>query len=278
MISRRTLSAIILAAFSLIAVFFEGLFVLSVVVLISLGLYEFFSLIEKKGIPMYKYFGTIIGIIIPLSVYSRFELTKGWELLFLSLALVTLFILQFSRRDSTNAVVGISTTMFGILYISWFFSFMIKLRMLPHGVAFVGCLLLVTKGADIGAFLVGIKWGRRSLIPRISPKKTIEGTIGGIIFGVFAALVSKSLFLPDLPIFSWLNMILIGFSLSVLGLLGDLSESLIKRDCAAKDSSFMFPGMGGVLDVIDSLLFTAPAFYFFMNFYLSRAFSSGTSF
>ncbi|MEK7850154.1 MAG: phosphatidate cytidylyltransferase [Candidatus Omnitrophota bacterium] len=278
MISRRIFTAVLLGIFSFIAIFFEGLFVLSVVVFISLGLYEFFSLIEKKGIPMYKYFGTIIGIIIPLSVYSRFELTKGWELLFLSLALVTLFILQFSRRDSTNAVLGISTTMFGILYIAWFFSFMIKLRMLPHGIAFVGCLLLVTKCADIGAFLVGVKWGRRSLIPRISPKKTIEGTLGGILFGVLAALACKMLFLPGLPIFSWLNMVLIGFSLSVLGLLGDLSESLIKRDCAAKDSSSIFPGMGGVLDVIDSLLFTAPAFYFYMNFYLSRAFSSGTSF
>ncbi|OIO35318.1 MAG: hypothetical protein AUJ74_06880 [Candidatus Omnitrophica bacterium CG1_02_44_16] len=278
MISRRILSAILLCIFSFIAIFFEGLFVLSAIVLISLGLYEFFSLIEKKGIPMYKYFGTIIGVIIPLSVYFRFELTKGWELLFLSLALVTLFILQFSRRDSTNAVVGISTTMFGILYISWLFSFIIKLRMLPNGIALAGCLLLVTKGADIGAFLVGVKWGRHSLIPRISPKKTIEGAMGGVIFGVAAALACKSLFLPGLSIFSWLNMVLIGFSLSVLGLLGDLSESLIKRDCAAKDSSVIFPGMGGVLDVIDSLLFTAPAFYFFMNFYLSRAFSSGTSF
>ncbi|MFH0940580.1 MAG: phosphatidate cytidylyltransferase [Candidatus Omnitrophota bacterium] len=276
--SRRIFTAILLGIFSFIAVFFEGLFVLSVVALISLGLYEFFSLIEKKGIPMYKYFGTAIGIIIPLSVYSRFELTRGWELLFLSLALVTLFILQFSRRDSTNAVLGISTTMFGILYISWFFSFMIKLRMLPNGIALAGCLLLVTKGADIGAFLVGVKWGRHSLLPRISPKKTIEGTLGGIAFGVLACLACKLLFLPDLPIFSWLNMVLIGFSLSVLGLLGDLSESLIKRDCSAKDSSVIFPGMGGVLDVIDSLLFTAPAFYFFMNFYLSRAFSSGTSF
>jgi phosphatidate cytidylyltransferase len=226
---------------------------------------------------MYKYFGTVIGVIIPLSIFFHFELTKGWELLFLGAALVTLFILQFSRRESTNAVLGISSTMFGILYISWLFSFMIKLRLLEHGVALVGCLLLVTKGADIGAFLIGVRWGRRSLIPRISPKKTVEGTLGGVAFGILGACASKS-FLPDLPVFSWMNMVFIGIVLSALGMLGDLSESLIKRDCAAKDSSSLFPGMGGVLDVIDSLLFTAPAFYFYINFYLSRAFSSGTSF
>ena len=277
MINRRIATAFALGVLTLSALFIERLYVVVVTVLIVLGLYEFFTLIEKKGIPMYKYFGAIIGVVIPLSIYFRFELTRGWELLFLSLALVALILLQFSRRESTNAVLGISTTMFGIIYIAWFFSFMIKIRLLPHGMALVGCLLLVTKGADIGAFFIGIKWGRNSLIPRISPKKTIEGTLGGIVFGVLGALASKS-FLPDWPIFSLSNMLFLGVALSILGLLGDLSESLIKRDCATKDSSNILPGMGGILDVIDSLLFTAPAFYFYINYYMSRAFTSGTGF
>jgi len=277
MINRRIATAIALSVLALSAVFVERLYVIVATVFIVLGLYEFFTLVEKKGIPMYKYFGTIIGVVIPLSIYFRFELTRGWELLFLSLALVALILLQFSRRESTNAVLGISTTMFGIIYIAWFFSFMIKIRLLPHGMALAGCLLLVTKGADTGAFFIGIKWGRNSLIPRISPKKTTEGTLGGIVFGVLGALASKS-FLPDWPIFSWANMLFLGIALSILGLLGDLSESLIKRDCATKDSSNILPGMGGVLDVIDSLLFTAPAFYFYINYYMSRAFTSGTGF
>ncbi len=277
MISRRFLTGILLGFYALAALFFERLYVLTVVILISLGLYEFFTLIEKKGIPMYKYFGTIVGIVIPLSTYFRFELTKGWELLFLSLALFILFILQFSRRENTNAVPAISTTIFGIVYVAWLFSFMIKLRIMPYGLSLVGCLLLVTKGADIGAFLVGVKWGKHSLIPRISPNKTIEGTLGGILFGVLGAFASKS-FLPDLPLFSWANMLFLGISLSILGLLGDLSESLIKRDCETKDASHIFPGLGGVLDVIDSLLFTAPAMYFYINFYITKTFTSGTGF
>ena len=97
------------------------------------------------------------------------------------------------------------------------------------------------------------------------------------MFGVCGALASKS-FLPPWPIFSFANLILLGVALSLLGLLGDLSESLIKRDCAAKDSSHIFPGMGGIMDVIDSLLFTAPAFYFFIHYYTSRAFSGPTVF
>lgn len=277
MVNRRIVTATLLGVFALSTLFVEWLYVLAIVTLISLGLYEFFTLIEKKGIPMYKYFGTVLGIVIPLSIYGRFSLTRGWELLFIMLALLTLFILQFSRRENTHAVVGISTTMFGLVYIAWFFSFMIKIKLLPFGTALVGCLLLVTKGADIGAYLVGMKYGRRSLIPRISPNKTVEGTLGGVVFGILGALASKS-FLPDLSIFSWLNMVLLGIGLSGLGLLGDLSESLIKRDCSTKDSNTIFPGIGGVMDVIDSLLFTAPAFYFLLNYYLSRAFVSGTGF
>lgn len=277
MTNRRIVTAVFLGVFSLATLFVEWLYVLTVVALISLGLYEFFTLIEKKGIPMYKYFGTVIGIVIPLSIYCRFELTRGWELLFIAVALLTLFVLQFSRRENTNAVVGISTTMFGLLYIAWFFSFMIKIKLLPSGTALVACLLLVTKGADIGAYLTGMRWGRHSLIPRISPNKTVEGTLGGVFFGIAGAVASK-FFLPAYPIFSWPNMIVLGIVLSGLGMLGDLSESLIKRDCSTKDSSSVFPGMGGVLDVIDSLLFTAPAFYFFINYYLGKTFVAGTGF
>ncbi|HAJ56698.1 MAG TPA: hypothetical protein DCL35_02885 [Candidatus Omnitrophica bacterium] len=277
MISRRIATAVFLGIFSVATLFVEWLYVLMVVALISLGLYEFFTLIEKKGIPMYKYFGTVIGIVIPLSIYCRFELTRGWELLFIAAALLTLFVLQFSRRENANAVVGISTTMFGLLYIAWFFSFMIKIKLLPYGTALIACLLLITKGTDIGAYLVGMKWGRHTLIPRISPHKTVEGTLGGLAFGIAGAAASKS-FLPDYSIFSWPNMMLLGIVLSWLGMLGDLSESLIKRDCSAKDSNSIFPGMGGVLDVIDSLLFTAPAFYFLINYYLSKTFVAGTGF
>jgi len=274
---KRMISATVMGILSAVAIFFDPLFVMAAVVLIALGLYEFFTMLERKGIPIYKYFGITIGVIIPLSIFLRFELTRGWEFLFISFALGTLFVLQFSRRESTNAVLAISATMFALFYISWFFSFMIKLKILPYGTQLVGFLLLVTKGADIGAFFAGRRFGRRALIPHVSPKKTVEGALGGMAAAVLVALACR-IFLPDLTAFSWPNLILLGFALGGLGMLGDLSESLIKRDCASKDSGAILPGMGGVMDVIDSLLFTAPAFYFYMNYYMSRTFVSGTGF
>lgn len=260
MLIKRIISAIVLISIITAVIFFERLCALVVTLFIIGGLYEYFVMLEKKGINIYKYFGIGIGAIIPLSIMFKFEPTKSWELLFIVLALFFLILMQFKRRDNHGVIVDISTTLFGILYVSWFFSFLIKIRYLPAGLGYLAGLLLITKLGDIGAYLVGSKWGRRPLMPRISPKKTLEGAIGGLIFSILGAFISKS-FLP----FDYGQLMIIAISLGILGQLGDLSESLLKRDCQVKDSGDIFPGMGGVLDEIDSLLFTAPVFYFYIS-------------
>jgi phosphatidate cytidylyltransferase len=227
---------------------------------IVLGLYEFFTMLEHKGIEIYKYFGIGVGAILPLSIVFRFEPTKKWELLFIVLVALSLILMQFTRRRNSGVVVAISTTLFGILYVSWFFSFMIKIRYMDAGLGLLAAILLMTKLGDIGAYVVGSRIGKTPLIPRISPKKSVEGAIGGLLFSVLGALLSR----PFLH-FNWLHLALMGIVFGVLGQLGDLSESLIKRDCEVKDSGSSFPGLGGALDTIDSLLFTAPAFYFYMT-------------
>jgi len=257
---QRFFSAVIWFFIIVLAIRYELIFALCLMALIIGGCFEFFSLIEKKGIHIYKYFGMCIGIVIPLSVLFRFELTKGWELLFIVLALLALFVLQLKRQDNSQAIIGISTTLFGIIYVSWFFSFLIKIKYLSGGQGYLAAVILMTKSSDIGAYLIGSRFGRHRLIPRISPKKTIEGSIGGLFFGVIAALLSR----PFLG-FSYGHLCLLGLGIGLLAELGDLSESLIKRDCQVKDSGFLFPGLGGVLDLIDSLLFTAPVFYFYMS-------------
>jgi phosphatidate cytidylyltransferase len=262
MTTKRIISAILLIFLTIVGIIVDWIFISLVILLTIFGLYEFFTLIEKKGIQIYKYFGIVVGSIIPLSIYFKFELTKGWELLFTVLLLVVIFLLQFARKDSRGAVEGVSTLVFGILYIAWLFSFIVKIRYLPEGKSLLAALLLITKSGDIGAYLIGTRWGRRLLIARISPKKSVEGAIGGFIFSILAALASK-IFIPD---FSYPHLFIVGMFLGVLGQLGDLSESLIKRDCQMKDSGNIFPGIGGVLDIIDSLLFTIPAFYFYMAF------------
>ncbi|MFH0858626.1 MAG: phosphatidate cytidylyltransferase [Candidatus Omnitrophota bacterium] len=137
MLSKRILSTVVLVFLTILVIFSDWLSGLVVTLLIIMGLYEFFTMLEKKGISIYKYFGIGMGAIIPLSVLSRFELTKSWELLLIVLALLFLIIMQFKRRESSGTVVGISTTIFGILYVSWFLSFLIKIRFLDNGTAFL---------------------------------------------------------------------------------------------------------------------------------------------
>ncbi len=231
------------------------------------GLYEFFYLIKKKGIPIYSYTGIVIGAMIPLAIFFRFELTRNWELFFIVLVLLLIFLLQLGRKDNENAIVGISTTLFGVMYVSWFFSFLIKIRFLLPGVAGVKLLafiLLITKAGDIGALIIGSRFGKHPLLSHVSPNKTIEGSIGSAVFSALAAVSAKSFIPPELH-FSVGHMVLIGIFFGGLGQLGDMSESLIKRDCNVKDSGKMLPALGGVLDAIDSLLFSTPAFYFYMS-------------
>ena len=260
MLAKRIISSVILISIISVVIFFDWLCGLVATLFIIAGLYEYFVMLEKKGINIYKYFGIGMGAIIPLSIMFRFEPTKSWELLFIVLALFFILLMQFKRRDSSVVIVDISTTLFGILYVSWFFSFIIKIRYLSGGFGFLVALLLIIKLGDVGAYLVGSRWGKSPLMPHISPKKTVEGSIGGLLFSILGAFACKSL----LP-FSYGHLLSIAIGLGVLGQLGDLSESLLKRDCQIKDSGSIFPGMGGVLDQIDSLLFTAPVFYFYLS-------------
>ena len=263
----RLLSSSLMILLTIMAVVNEWVFILVILALTVGGLYEFFYMIKKKGVPIYSYVGIFIGLLIPLSIYHSFEFTKNWELLFIVLAFLLIFLLQLGRNDNNNATVGISVTSFGVLYVSWFFSFLIKIRFLlpgDEGVKLLAFILLVTKVGDIGALLVGSRFGKHPLFPRISPNKTVEGALGSFVFSVTAAVLSRS-WLPGHPPFPLIQVALMGAFFGGMGQLGDIYESLIKRDCQVKDSGKILPGMGGVLDVIDSLLFAAPAFYLYMS-------------
>ena len=265
-LAMRLISSVllILFVFFTVMVWPNWFFCTVLTVMIALALNEFYTLVEKKGIAIFKISGISIGILVPTSIFFAFEPTKGWELLFIIAVLLTIFILQFTRSESNQAIVGVSTTTFGILYISWTFSFLMKLKLiqqdsLPAGGLLVAFLLLVTKVGDIGAYFIGTYFGKHSLIPRISPKKSVEGAIGGFIFSVAAALISKS-FLPSVSLY---HLLILGCLLGILAQIGDLSASLIKRDSQVKDSANLIPGLGGVLDLVDSILFTAPTLYFY---------------
>lgn len=150
---------------------------------------------------------------------------------------------------------------FGLLYVGWTLSYVLKIRSLSEGLWLIFFLVLVTWAGDTGAYYTGISLGRRPLAPKLSPKKTVEGLIGGWIFAMAAALASSYWFLPS---FGPLDAIAASFVLTGAGLIGDLSESALKRSAGVKDSGWLLPGHGGVLDRIDSLLFTSPVFYYYV--------------
>jgi phosphatidate cytidylyltransferase len=149
-----------------------------------------------------------------------------------------------------------------VLYVGWFLSFAAKMRYLDGGAVWVAYLLSVTKAGDIGAYTFGSLFGRHSLIAHVSPKKTVEGLFGGLALSLAVSL----LFHDHLPrVWSLGHLAILGVLLGVVGQIGDLSESLMKRFCQVKDSGAALPGMGGVLDALDSILFTAPIFYFHLT-------------
>jgi len=240
-------------------------FCLEVVLFVVLALIEFFDLLRGQAIPVYRLFGLAIGATIPAIVFFELGSTASGEILFLVLGCLFLFLLQFFHKDNSQALIGISLTLFGVLYISWFLSFLIKIRFLEGGMFWIAYLLAVTKAGDIGAYAAGTLFGRHSLMPHISPKKSVEGMIGGLTGSVLVSFFLRK-FLPlD---FFLIHVLVLGLLIGVVGQIGDLSESLMKRFCKAKDSGKLLPGMGGVLDAVDSIIFTAPIFYFHLKIYL----------
>lgn len=242
-------------------------FLMLAILFIILGLNELFSIVEKRGIFVYKYFGIITGCLIPISIYlHRGQHYSDFETLFIVTACMITFVLQFIRREkSQDHFISIAVTLLGLFYISWFFSFFIKLKYLERGAYLVAFLILVTKIGDVAAYFIGKAFGKHKLIPRISPNKTVEGTIGGILAAGVLAVLLRS-FIGNVTI---IHSFIIGMTLGSLGEIGDLAESLIKRDGGVKDAASYMPGFGGILDIIDSLLFTAPVFYLYVKIFLS---------
>jgi Predicted CDP-diglyceride synthetase/phosphatidate cytidylyltransferase len=269
-LARRTITSIlVLTLVGLVTFAFPvWTFALLVSAMTGIALKEFFSMVGRKGIVVYKYFGITIGSLVPIIIYFQkgMEGYSALEPFFIVIACLFIFVLQFIRRDSANAVASIAVTLFGLLYIAWFFSFFVKLKFMPDGALLVVFVVLVTKMGDVGAYLIGSTMGKRSLIPRISPRKTVEGTLGGLVFSLVTAVASKA-YLPNFP---YGHLIALGILLGILALIGDLAESLLKRDCGVKDSGASLSGFGGMLDLVDSLLFTAPIFYFYVEVLMKR--------
>ena len=181
---------------------------------------------------------------------------------------------QFVSRSNTAGILAISTTLFGLMYVPWLLNFIQKINFFPgigdNGKYYVLYFILVTKFSDTGAYAVGSLIGRHKMIPRISPGKTWEGFGGAIVVATATSLIFAHFFADKMPGMKPLHAVVLGVVLSATAVIGDLIESLFKREAGVKDSGSFFPGIGGILDLLDSLLFNAPIMYLYLRHVLTH--------
>ena len=185
---------------------------------------------------------------------------------------------QFLAKNNSAGIATIATTLFGLMYVPWLLNFIQKINFFPFapgsaaeaGKFFLLYFILITKFSDMGAYAVGSLIGRHKMIPRISPGKTWEGFGGAIVVSTGASLTFVHFFGAKMVGMNYLHAVILGVVLSITAVIGDLIESLFKREAGVKDSGALFPGIGGILDLLDSLLFNAPIMYLYLRHILTH--------
>ena len=226
-------------------------------------LFEFYNIVEKKGFAPFKVSGIIGGIIVFLGLWlSAYE--EGLKPIYSCILfpiVFWLFFVQALKRGVDDTIKNVSVTVFGIIYICFFLSFIMPIRHMPKGLSLILIVLLLTKGGDIGGYLFGRKFGRHKF-SSFSPNKTIEGASFALFCSLMIAVGLNSL--PGMRVLPFYLIVPFGLLVGASGIIGDLIESIIKRDMAVKDSSSAIPAFGGLLDILDSLLISIPVAYFFL--------------
>lgn len=283
----RLISSIVLWAIMVAVIFFlpPTALYLFLNVIVARAVWEFYVICEAKGLRTYKVWGVIGAIALISGSWFVFDTNAhpgtsafttrsyDFEMVILLVFAIGVFIRQFPQKLNPQGIETMSVTLFGLIYVAWLSNFITRINFtFETGKYFVMYLIIVTKFTDIGAYLTGSTIGRHKMIPRISPKKTWEGTVGGMMFAVGFSI--GSLYIPTIGpalIQTGMNLYhatVLGVLLGGAAVIGDLAESLIKREANVKDSSTLLPGHGGALDLIDSLLFTAPLLYVYMRLIL----------
>lgn len=250
--------------------------------LIIISTVEYYRMLRDGGVLCFSRFGILSAVAYCGVAYSYFlngakDIPPAIDTLAIFLTVTGAFTLQLRHSiKGIEALLAVAANTLGFLYIAWLFNFAARITFgLPGDGAVPGAFVLlwliaVTKFTDMGAYITGSLIGKHKMIPHISPGKTWEGIAGGILFaqlagcGLFALLPAQLTALE-----SWPHVIALGFILAILAVIGDLAESVVKRSLHAKDSGNMLPGIGGGLDLIDSICFTAPALWFYYLFFLA---------
>jgi phosphatidate cytidylyltransferase len=241
--------------------------VLSLMVLVAtfFGLCEFYALALPNAQRIERLMGVGLGLILSLLII-RGDFKAILPFFVLLLILLSLLFLVISQNlPSTISRMGI--LLFGILYVGFLFPHVSLIRNMTEGRVWVLLLIVTVWAGDIFAFLSGSLFGKHKLYPKISPNKTYEGLGGAIVGSILVALVYKIFFIPRMGVGL---CILVAIGLTILGQLGDFTESMLKRSAQVKDSGSLIPGHGGMLDRMDSFLFSAPFFHYVLLYFLKE--------
>lgn len=258
----RYLGALILAPF-IIFLFLGGMYLkYGIMVLSIMGMYEFYKVIKEKNVhPI-----SAVGYLLCLVYYLTLNNEVNYKFVFFILIITVFILMCLPVLDVEYNFLDISNTILGFLYVSVFFSFIVLVNNKTYGNYFVWLIFISSWLCDTTAYYTGRAFGKRKLCPKVSPKKTIEGSLGGMIgsavacglFGLFA--ISRGV---ALPIYHYLA---VGIACGVFCQFGDLTASSIKRYVGVKDYSNLIPGHGGILDRFDSILFAGVIVYYYLTF------------
>lgn len=234
-----------------------GIFAALTALVSLIGLLEFNRMALLGERQTEQYLGALCGSLLIVPLYlQRFDLL----LLFLILSLLLLALMYLFRLGPLDQLIfRLGWQVLGLLYIPLLLGHLVLLRQLPDGRGWVFLVLIAVMASDSLAYFSGVRFGKHKLYPQVSPKKSIEGALGGVVGACLGVWLTAFFFLPD---FTLTHSLLVGVLLGGAGQIGDLFESLLKRACGVKDSGGIFPGHGGILDRLDSLLFAFPLAYY----------------
>jgi phosphatidate cytidylyltransferase len=278
----RIMVALILVPLTL-AIFLHGdkTFMIFVSLLIGIGLHELYTMMENKGVEVNKNAGILLGMAIPAALYSSIT-SHDWgkvvghnvDMRESTMILVISFFFLVGIRIYKNKIEGsasyIGHTMLGIFYVGFLFSHIVPIKYMAHGSYWIITIQVLVWTADTFAYLTGMKFGKKYFsrgLCEVSPNKSIEGFIGSIVFTILVMFLLKAYVFTTLNIHG-IHMIIVPLLIAVVGQIGDLCESIFKREFGVKDSGKILGGHGGILDRFDSLIWVFPLMFYYIKFFL----------
>ncbi|HYE74755.1 MAG TPA: phosphatidate cytidylyltransferase [Blastocatellia bacterium] len=272
----RIISAVVFLPILIVTLWRVGpiYFASLVMIAVVLGLVEYYGITDRVNARTSRVPGTIAAVGVLIAFYQG---RHDWivpilaSLLIIEMSIQLFINARQAEPDLRNALSSAAAPVFGVIYVAVLGGYMIALRVVPDdgiqqlAAKLLSLFFLIVFAGDTGAYYAGRNLGKRKLAPRISPGKTVEGSIGGLVANVLAVVIAHFTFFPELPLASAIPLALV---MGVLGQIGDLCESMLKRGAQIKDAAHIIPGHGGLLDRLDSIVFNAPVLYYYYVFFL----------